>query len=403
MKMLERFIKYIAIDTQSDPDSGKHPSTPTQIDFARMLVQDLKDVGVKEEDIVFDKYSYVYARVDNGKKKTIGLIAHMDTAPDFKGGINHPQVLENYNGKDIKLNESMTLSTAKFPFMKKLKGETLVVTDGRHLLGGDDKAGLAIIFEFVKYYVQHKDEFNYNLAVCFTPDEEIGEGPLFFDKKIMKADVAFTLDGESIYEANTECFNASRCEVNIDGYSIHPGNAKGVMVNAGLVATFITSLLPIEETPATTDGYDGFIHLTNIEGNVEHANLKFIIRDHDIKKLKEKENKIKSAIKNAAKVFPNVKISCTFKDEYKNMGDYFIKDPTSIHMINKAYLNQKVKLEYVPIRGGTDGATITSMGLPCLNLGTGTFNPHGPYEFVSYTQMKKMLEIIKEIFKGTIL
>ncbi len=403
MKMLERFIKYIAIDTQSDHDSGRHPSTPTQLDFARMLVEDLKGLGVKDEDIVLEKHCYVYAHINNGSKKTIGLIAHMDTAPDFKGGINHPQVIEDYNGKDIQLNETMILSTSQYPFMKKLKGETLVVTDGKHLLGGDDKAGLSIIFEFVRYYVEHKDEFNYNLSVCVTPDEEIGEGPLFFDKELMKADVAFTLDGGSIYEANTECFNASRCEINIDGYSIHPGSAKGLMVNAGLVGTFLTSLLPIEETPATTDGYQGFIHLTSIEGNVESATLKFIIRDHDIKKLREKENKIKDAIKNTLKVFPDAKIKHTFKDEYKNMGDYFIKDPTSIHMVNKAYLNQKIKIEYVPIRGGTDGATITSMGLPCLNLGTGDFNPHGPYEFVSYTQMKKMLEIIKEIFKGSIL
>ncbi len=399
--LVSRFIRYIAIDTQSSEESGTHPSSNSQIEFGNVLVNDLKELGIT--NIIHDEFGYIYVFIDNNKDKTIGLISHMDTAPDFVGGINEPKIIENYDGNDILLDDSAKLSIEEFPFMKNLIGDKLIVTDGKHLLGGDDKAGIVIIFEFLKYFLTHKEEFRYNLSICFTVDEEIGEGPLNFDLKKMNADIAFTLDGGTIYEANSECFNAASCTIEIQGVSVHPGDAKDIMVNAALVGTYYANLLPLNETPANTSDYEGFIHLTSFKGDVENAKLTYILRDHDLNLLEEKKKLMLKTKEIALKTFPKAVISINFKDEYRNMISYFIKDPRALQMINNAYLKQKIKLKYTPIRGGTDGATITEMGLPCPNLGVGDFNPHGKFEFVSVTQMEKMVEIIKEIFKGTIL
>ncbi len=397
MTIIERFKKYIAFDTVSDENSLTYPSTSTQIEFGKMLVKDLKDLGV--EEAYQDENHVVYAFIDNKKSKTIGLIAHMDTAPTIAGGIKNPRLIEKYDGSDIKLNDTYTMKVEDFPVLKTVIGDDLLVTDGEHLLGGDDKAGVAIIFEFLTYYLSHKSEFNYNLAISFTADEEIGRGASKFDVKKMKADLAYTLDGESIYEANFENFNAASAKVTIEGVGVHPGNAKGIMVNSVLLGIEFNNLLPKDMIPSKTEDHEGFIHLDEFHGDVEKTTLSYILRDHDKNLLEEKKEMLKSAKNKILAKYPKAKINLEIKDEYRNMRDYFINHMDAINLINKAYINLRLPINYTPIRGGTDGATITYMGLPCPNLGTGDFNPHGRFEFVSVTQMAKMVEILKELFK----
>ena len=397
MTIIERFKKYIAFDTVSDENSLTYPSTSTQIEFGKMLVKDLKDLGV--EEAYQDENHVVYAFIDNKKSKTIGLIAHMDTAPTIAGGIKNPRLIEKYDGSDIKLNDTYIMKVEDFPVLKTVIGDDLLVTDGEHLLGGDDKAGVAIIFEFLTYYLSHKSEFNYNLAISFTADEEIGRGASKFDVKKMKADLAYTLDGESIYEANFENFNAASAKVTIEGVGVHPGNAKGIMVNSVLLGIEFNNLLPKDMIPSKTEDHEGFIHLDEFHGDVEKTTLSYILRDHDKNLLEDKKEMVKSAKNKILAKYPKAKINLEIKDEYRNMRDYFINHMDAINLINKAYINLRLPINYTPIRGGTDGATITYMGLPCPNLGTGDFNPHGRFEFVSVTQMAKMVEILKELFK----
>lgn len=401
MDIVERFKKYISFETMSSETSGTHPSSYQEILFGNLLVEDLKELGL--EKVQHDEHGYVYAFVNNNKEKTIGLIAHMDTAPTIEGGIKNPQIIKNYDGGAIELNEDYIMTPIDFPVLESVVGEDLMVTDGEHLLGGDDKAGISIIFSFLEYYLEHKNELNYNLSICFTPDEEIGEGPLFFDTKKMKADIAFTIDGESIYEANYENFNASSALVKIFGLGVHPGSAKGLMINAGLLGIEFNNNLPQKMIPSETEGYEGFIHLCGIKGDVEECTLEYILRDHDQKLLNKQKELLEQSKKDLLKKYPKAKIELSFKDQYRNMNEYFIEDPRAIKMINNAYLALKMPLKYQAIRGGTDGASITYMGLPCPNLGDGDYNPHGRFEFVSLTQMKKMKEIIISIFKGEVL
>ena len=397
MTLVERFKKYIAFDTVSDESSLTYPSTKSQVEFAKILVDDLKKLGVK--DAYKDEHSIVYAFIDNKKEKTIGLISHMDTAPTIEGGIKNPRLIEKYNGEDIELNSTYKMKVEDFPVLKTVIGEDLLVTDGEHLLGGDDKAGIAIIFEFLTYYLKHKEEFNYNLAIAFTADEEIGIGASKFDVKKMKADIAYTLDGESIYEANFENFNAASAKVKIEGVGVHPGNAKDIMINAVLLGIEFNNLLPKDMIPSKTEDHEGFIHLDEFKGDVEAATLSYILRDHDKALLEDKKEMLKKAKEKILAKYPKAKIDLELHDEYRNMRDYFINHMEAIELINKAYINSRLPIRYTPIRGGTDGATITYMGLPCPNLGTGDFNPHGRFEFVSLTQMAKMVDILKELFK----
>ena len=397
MTLVERFKKYIAFDTVSDESSLTYPSTKSQVEFAEILVDDLKKLGVK--DAYKDEHSIVYAFIDNKKEKTIGLISHMDTAPTIEGGIKNPRLIEKYNGEDIELNSTYNMKVKDFPVLKTVIGEDLLVTDGEHLLGGDDKAGIAIIFEFLTYYLKHKEEFNYNLAIAFTADEEIGRGASKFDVKKMKADIAYTLDGESIYEANFENFNAASAKVKIEGVGVHPGNAKDIMINAVLLGIEFNNLLPKDMIPSKTEDHEGFIHLDEFKGDVEAATLSYILRDHDKALLEDKKEMLKKAKEKILAKYPKAKIDLELHDEYRNMRDYFINHMEAIELINKAYINSRLPIRYTPIRGGTDGATITYMGLPCPNLGTGDFNPHGRFEFVSVTQMTKMVDVLKELFK----
>lgn len=395
--MLERFKKYIAFDTMSDENSDTYPSTSTQIAFGKMLLEDLKEIGVV--DSFQDESGLVYGHISNGSEKTLGLIAHMDTAPTIAGGCKNPRFIPNYDGKTIKLNENYEMDPKDFPVLTTVVGEDLLVTDGDHLLGGDDKAGIAIIFEFAKYYLAHKDEFSYNLAICFTGDEEIGRGASHFDVKKMGADIGFTLDGESIYEANYENFNAAGAKLTIEGVGVHPGNAKDLMVNAVLLGIEFNNNLPQDMIPSKTEGYEGFIHLEEFHGDVEKVEMSYILRDHDKNLLEEKKEMLIKSRDLIAKKYPKAKLNLVIEDSYRNMKDYFINDMSAINLINKAYIESGIAFKYLPIRGGTDGATITYMGLPCPNLGDGDFNPHGRFEFVSVTQMEKMVEILKKLFK----
>ena len=397
MILVERFKKYIAFDTVSDESSLTYPSTKSQVEFAKILVDDLKKLGVK--DAYKDEHSVVYAFIDNNKEKTIGLISHMDTAPTIEGGIKNPRLIEKYNGEDIELNSTYKMKVEDFPVLKTVVGEDLLVTDGEHLLGGDDKAGIAIIFEFLTYYLKHKEEFNYNLAIAFTADEEIGRGASKFDVKKMKADIAYTLDGESIYEANFENFNAASAKVKIEGVRVHPWNAKDTMITAVLLGTEFNHPLLKDMIPSKTEDHEGFIHLDEFKGDVETATLSYILRDHDKSLLEDKKEMLKKAKEKILAKYPKAKIDLELHDEYRNMRDYFINHMEAIELINKSYINSRLPIRYTPIRGGTDGATITYMGLPCPNLGTGDFNPHGRFEFVSLTQMTKMVDILKELFK----
>lgn len=397
MDILERFKKYIAFDTMSNPSSENYPSSESELAFGKILVEDLKEIGL--DNAYQDEFGLVYASININKERTIGLIAHMDTAPTISGGLKNSILIENYDGRSVKLNEKYSLSPKDFPVLNGLVGEDLLFTDGEHLMGGDDKAGIAIIFEFAKYFISHKDEFNFNLAICFTCDEEIGKGASKFDVKKMGADIAYTLDGESIYEASFENFNAASAKVTIEGLGVHPGNAYGVMINALLLGVEYNSYLPKDMIPSKTKDYEGFIHLDEMQGDVEKATLFYILRDHDKNLLEEKKKMMEKAKEFILNKYPKAKIKLEIHDEYRNMHDYFIHDMEAITLINKAYLNSLTSIKYEPIRGGTDGATITYMGLPCPNLGTGDFNPHGRFEFVSVTQMKKMVEILKELFK----
>lgn len=397
LDLVPLFLDLISFDTMSDEASTSYPSSSKESEFADKLVDILHSIGVN--NAYKDEYSLVYAHVNNGKEKTIGLIAHMDTSPALKGGIKNPRIIKNYDGSDIRLNDKYLMEVSEFPFLNEIKGDDIIVTDGEHLLGGDDKAGVAIILTFVNYFINHKDEFNYNLAISFTPDEEIGKGALHFDVKKMNADVAYTLDGGSIFEASYENFNAAHATLKIYGVGVHPGSAKDIMVNAASLACEYVSLLPSDMVPEKTVNREGFIHLTDIKGDVEEATLSFILRDHDKDLLKEKKVILEKALESLKNKHPRGKFELTIEDDYANMFDYFKNDMTAINLINKAYLNSNAKLNYAPIRGGTDGATITYLGLPCPNLGVGDFSPHGRFEVVSINQMERMVEILKELFK----
>lgn len=391
------FLKLISFDTMSNPLSHTFPSSPSEIEFGKVLLDLLKDEGVNE--CYQDNFGYIYGRIDNNKEETIALIAHMDTSPSLMGGIKNPRIIKKYDGTEIFLNNKYSIKPEEFPHLNDLVGEDIIVTDGEHLLGGDDKAGIAIILSFISYYLRHKEDFNYNLAFSFTPDEEIGKGASKFDVKKINANYAFTLDGGSIYEASYENFNASSAILTIYGVGVHPGSAKDIMVNAFDIGCLFCSRLPLNMKPETTTDHEGFIHLVGGSGDVEKTTLEFILRDHDKTLMEEKKKLLEKEVEKMEKEFPKAQFYLNIKDEYKNMFDYFKTDMKCIDLINKAYLRSNTRLEYVPIRGGTDGATITYMGLPCPNLGVGDFSPHGRYEIVSITQMIKMVDILKELYK----
>ncbi len=397
-KVVEKFLRYINIDTMSDEESSSTPSTSIQLNLAKLLVEELHSMGI--DNAYLDEYGLVYAYLDGDDTlDPIGLIAHMDTSPELIGGNYVPTIIKNYDGKDIKLNDVYTMSPKEFPSLNGNVGHDIIVTDGNHLLGGDDKAGVAIIMEIMEYYVTHKDINHAPIKICFTPDEEVGRGSENFNVNKMNAKIAYTLDGGRFNDINYENFNAYSIQVNIKGVGIHPGSAKGIMINSILIAQEFNSLLP-NETPANTEKYEGFSHLNDINGSVEETSMHYIVRDHDSNKIHERVAKFFEIQRKLSLKYPRANIEVISKEGYHNMYEYFKNDMTAVNKATSAYKKLGIEPTFTPIRGGTDGASITFMGLPCPNLGTGDYNCHGRYEYVDINEMEQMVEVVKVLLES---
>ncbi|MBE6991106.1 MAG: peptidase T [Ruminococcaceae bacterium] len=401
MKAYERFVKYAAVHTTSDEDSTTSPSTMRQFDLANMLVDELKSLGIN--DAYVDEYCYVYAHIPAAKgyekAKRIGFIAHMDTAPDFCGENVKPQIIENYDGGDVVLGISgRTLKVSDFPHLPSLKGRTLITTDGNTLLGADDKAGVAEIMTMAEKLMSENIPHG-PVCICFTPDEEIGRGTEHFDLDAFAADFAYTLDGGEAGEIVYENFNAGAADFEINGFNIHPGEAKNTMINALLVATEINSMLPNGETPRDTERYEGFYHLVRIGGTVEKAYVSYIIRDHSAEIFKARKNTMQHIEKLLNEKYGEGTVKLTLSDQYRNMEEMVRPHMHLIDNAKAAMTELGIEPFTEPIRGGTDGATLSYMGLPCPNLGTGGYAFHGPFEHITAEGMDNALAIVLEIIK----
>jgi len=402
MSLIERFIRYVKIDTQSDADSNKVPSTSKQFDLLNLLKQELMDLGVK--DIRLDPTGNLYATIPANTQTnapSIGLMAHVDTASEMSGKNVKPNIVKNYDGKIITLNKALQvyLDPKVFPTLIKHKGKTLVTTDGTTLLGADDKAGIAIIMSFVHDLKDHPEIKHGPIQIGFTSDEEIGRGVVHFDPKLFKADFAYTLDGGPVGEINYENFNASSAVVTIQGKAIHPGSAKNQMINSQTIAASYHLALPKLLKPETTDGYKGFIHLTQSIGGVEKSELRYIIRHHDFKELKKQEKMMTELMKEMNKDLKQKLIHIEIKPSYLNMAPEIKKKPEGLNRALKAYQSLGVNVKSVPIRGGTDGANLTYKGVPTPNLGTGGENYHGKYEFLVVEDAEFMVKVLTEIVR----
>ena len=397
-KILDYFLKYVKIDTMSMEDMDTIPSTKKQFDLANVLVNDLNELGIKDVKLTDNCFVTGILPSNCNSKLHIGFLAHMDTIPGFSGTNVKPNIVNNYDGSIIKL-KGIELNPNQFPFMNNLIGKTLITTDGTTVLGADDKAGIADIMGMLVYYKNNPDIKHVNIHVAFTPDEEIGGGIKAFDVKGFGCDYAYTVDGGLFNEINYENFNAASCKVTINGLDIHPGSAKGQMKNASLIMMEFNSLLPINERPEYTDGYDGFNHLCSISGEVGNASAYYIIRNHSIDILNRQKNDFKNACDFINKKYGDNTCQIELKDAYLNMKTLIDKDP---RCIDRA-LNAIKKLGFIPntspIRGGTDGAALTQMGLNTPNLGTGGYNCHGPYEFACLEEMENVCKILIEIAK----
>lgn len=400
-KILDRFLRYVAIDTQSDENSESQPSAAKELDLLKLLCKELNDMGV---EATLDEYGYVMGTLPSNidkKVPAIGFIAHVDTSPDASGANVKPQIIENYDGSDIALKgvPGLYLKPSEFPELLAHKGETIVTTDGTTLLGADDKAGVAEIMNAVQYMVEHPEFKHGDIKIGFTPDEEIGRGVVKFDVKRFGADYAYTMDGGEIGELEFENFNAASAKIHIQGRNVHPGYAKDKMKNAILIGMEFNDLLPIGQRPELTEGYDGFFHIISFKGAVEEADFGYIIRDHDRKKFEEKKELIEQCVK-----FINVKYgegtaTLEVKDQYYNMREqvepyYFI-----VEKAVKAMEMAGVKPKIQPIRGGTDGANLSFKGLPCPNIFAGGMNFHGKMEFAPLENIEKASEVVLNIIK----
>lgn len=396
-KIEERFLRYVAVDTQSKDEMDTVPSTEKQHDLARMLCRELQEMGFEAEH---DEHCYVYGTIPGNMPEApvIGFVAHMDTSPDCSGKDIKAKIVR-FTGQDIVLNEEkgIKLSPKEYPSLDKYRGCDIICTDGTTLLGADDKAGVAEIMQLAAYYAENPNVPHGTIKVGFTPDEEVGNGPKYFDVKKFGADFAYTLDGGELGEIEYENFNAASMKVKVRGLGIHPGSSKNKMVNASLIAMEFDSLLPCEQRPAFTEGYEGFFHLHSMQGEVESATLTYIIRDHDAKKFEEKK-----ALAQAAGDYLNHKygegtVTIEIKDSYRNMAEIIRQHYHLIDNARAAMQEVGVTPVTMPIRGGTDGATLSYMGLPCPNLCTGGANYHGRFEYIPVQSMEMTFEIIKAI------
>ena len=397
MNPVERFIRYVKFDTQSSENSTTVPSTPKQMVFARYLRDEMIAEGL--HDVVLDDKGYLYATLPSNLAEgttapTIGFISHYDTSPDCSGAGVQPRIVEHYDGGDILLSEGIVSSPKKFPELLKHVGEDLIVTDGTTLLGADDKAGIAEIMQAVCYLRDHPELKHGDIRIAFNPDEEIGMGAHHFDVELFGCQWAYTIDGGDLGELEYENFNAASAKVTITGISVHPGYAKGKMLNASIVAHEFISMLPEDERPETTDGYQGFYHLTGMEGCCEKAKLSFIIRDHDHERFDERKATMRKVAERLNQRYGDSVCHVVIADQYYNMLEKIQPVSHIIERAKEAMLKAGVTPKVQPIRGGTDGAQLSFKGLPCPNLFTGAVNFHGPYEFISVQVMEKATKTI---------
>lgn len=398
-KVIERFIRYAKIHTTSDPESSTYPSTSRQLDFMHLLAEELKNIGCAEVEV--DEFGYLMATIPantNKKSPVIGFIAHVDTSPDFSGENVNPQIVQDYNGLPIHLKSGLLLDPAEFPELLYYKGQTLITTDGTTLLGADDKAGVAEIVTAAEILIK-SDIPHGKIRLGFTPDEEIGKGTDHFDVKKFGADFAYTLDGGEIGELEFENFNAAGAKVFVSGRSVHPGAAKNKMINAALVAHRIISMLPTAERPENTEKYEGFFHLTDVKGNVEKAEIHWIIRDHDFQKFEEKKKLLTEIVQKVNAEYGKLVAEIEITDQYFNMRRKIEPVMHIVELANQAMLQAGVEPKVRAIRGGTDGARLSYEGLPCPNIFAGGHNFHGPFEFVPVRSMEKAVEVIVNIVR----
>ena len=402
--IIDRFIGYVTVDTESDPESNTTPSTAKQWDLANKLAEELKQIGLS--DVSIDDKSYVMATLPSNldyEVPTIGFVSHFDTTPDFTGKGVKPQIIKNYDGGDIILNaeKNIILSPSYFKDLLLYKGQTLITTDGTTLLGADDKAGITEIMTAMEFLVQNPQIKHGTLKVCFTPDEEIGRGADHFDVEKFGADWAYTMDGSQIGELEYENFNAAGVKIRFKGKSVHPGYAKGKMINSMLLANKFINKLPKDETPETTKNYEGFYHVTNIQGSIEDTLVQLIIRDHNRKKFEKRKEYVEEVVakinKKYKKQFGEDIAVLEIKDQYYNMREKVEPVMHIVKLAEQAMLELNIKPLIKPIRGGTDGSRLSFMGLPCPNIFAGGHNFHGKYEYVPVESMQKAIEVIVKI------
>ncbi|HCC94111.1 MAG TPA: peptidase T [Flavobacteriaceae bacterium] len=401
-KLVTRFLKYVKTYTESEAFLEKFPSTDRQWDLANYLVEELKQIGL--EDVSIDENGYVFGYVPSTvdhEVPTIGFVSHMDTSPDFSGENVQPQIWKNYDGGDIKLNESMILSPNEFPELAQYKGQTIITTDGTTLLGADDKAGVAEIVTAAEYLIAHPEIKHGRIAIGFTPDEEVGRGADFFNVEKFGAEWGYTMDGSEIGELEYENFNAASGIVTIKGKSVHPGYAKDKMINASNIAMEFAAQLPNDEVPELTDGREGFFHLAKITGNVSEAKMVYIIRDHDMEQYEARKALFLQIAADIQERFDHEVITAEVSDQYFNMIEKVKEKFQSVEVAEQALKDCGVTPNIKPIRGGTDGARLSFMGLPCPNIFAGGHNFHGPYEYVPVESMEKATEIIVRIAELT--
>ena len=404
LKLQNRFLNYVKIYSTSDPESETTPSTERQWDIAKYIFEELKTLGLS--DVSMDENGYIYGYVpsnlDNDDEPVVGFISHYDTSPDFSGENVKPQIWDNYDGGDLVLNQENELNKTpeKFTTMKDYVGKTLITTDGTTLLGADDKAGLAEIVTAAEFLLAHPEIKHGRIAIGFTPDEEIGRGAHKFDVKKFGAEWAYTMDGSEVGELEYENFNAAGAVVKIHGLSVHPGYAYGQMVNASLLAAEFIKMLPENETPSTTQDFEGFYHLMDVKSDVSEAKIQYIIRDHDEAKFEARKNFIMEKVEDFNKKYGTGTAEIEIKDQYRNMKQQFEGKMHIVDIAEQAMKDANIEPKIKAIRGGTDGAQLSYMGLPCPNIFAGGLNFHGPYEYVCLESMEKAVKVIINIAKA---
>lgn len=396
MKNIQRFIRYAQIDTQADDTSETVPSTEKQKSLSSLLVKELKELGLA--DAYMDEYGVVYAHLP-GQGDKVGFNAHVDTALEVIDENCQPRIIKKYDGKDIQLNERYVLSAKQFPALLKHIGKDLVVTNGESLLGADDKAGIAIIMSALEYFHENPSVKHKNISVAFTPDEEIGLGSAHFDLKKMSADYAVTIDGSQIDCIDYENFNAAAAKIFVQGVAVHPGEGKNTLINALLVLNELISTLPAKETPYDANEDEGYWHITSLNGTSESAELDMILRDFDERKLQKRLSFINEIAKELKNKYPKISINVEIKKQYENMKPYVDKDPRPVELAKKSLLKNGITPRSTKIRGGTDGATFSKMGLVTPNLGTGSYNHHGRYEYVVIQEFEKMIDVVTDMMR----